>query len=299
MCKLSVDCGKLRLRDKHFSHLAKLGEVIDNGEQPLVFDHGFVDVPRQDESEVSKYAAQSHTRNGSQTGQRQRQRARPRPSNTPESFCSGALEEAFGTGFQVLVRHYEALSFEDNNGLWVAVKSSPLGLGGPQANFLIAFPLDPQKDPRGWAFSKLGIRAEPFPLKHTNFPDASICAFTKKSGAWLPSDGMTALIDHYSLWAVKSWHRSLFGWWPGRQIGVGALYRRREFVGREFCGCDSGKRYSDCHQAIDGLVREEHAEMEFRKLFRADYEARFPPTSIIQAAKTKWREMPVMSALIA
>ena len=294
-----MDCGKPRLQSRYFNHLSLLGKAIDNGEQPHVFNDGFVNFQPRKESEVIYDVTEAHAKNGSAAGSGKRQRARPWSSRAPESFCSGAIEEAFGTGFRVLVQHYEAISFEDNSGLWVAAKSNPLGLGGPQAHFLVAFPLDPRKDPRGWAFSKLGIRAEPFPLKHTNFPDASICAFTKESGAWLTSDGMTALIDHYSLWAVKSWHRSLFGWWPGRQVGVGALYRRREFVGREFCGCDSGKRYSNCHQASDSLVREEYAEMEFRREFRADYEARFPPTSVIQAAKTKWREVPRMFALIA
>ena len=272
--------------------------MIDKGAQPLVFNDGFVDVQQSDENEVIGNAAKTHTGNGSTTGSRQRQRARPRPSRSPEPFRSRTHETTFGTEFRTLVRHYEALSFEDKHGLWVAAKSSPLGSGGPQAFFLIALPLDQKKDPRGWAFANLGLRAQLFPLKHTNFPDASICAFTKKSEAWLPSDGITALLDHYSLWAAKSWHRSVFGWWPGRQIGIGSFYRRKEFVDKEYCGCDSGKRYSHCHRAIDNLVTEQKARSEFEQLFRTKYEQRAAPNVILKAAQTKWREMPQMIDLL-
>ena len=291
---MSVDCGKPRLSDQQIKHLADFGQQIDSGAQPLVFDGGFVDFPSRTEREVKQNAAKSYSRNRPKPGSRQGQRTWARPSRAPEPFRSRTHETTFGTEFRILVRHYEALSFEDEHGLWVAAKSSPLGSGGPQAFFLIALPLDQEKDPRGWAFANLGLRAQLFPLKHTNFPDASICAFTKKSEAWLPSDGITALLDHYSLWAVKSWHRSVFGWWPGRQIGIGAFYRRKEFVDKEYCGCDSGKRYSHCHRAIDNLVNEQKARSEFERLFRTKYEQRGAPNVILKAAQTKWREMPQM-----
>lgn len=294
---MSVDCGKPRLQHKAFNHLALLGQAIDRGDQPYVFDGGFVDLQQATESEVNSHAPQSHTRDGSAARSRQGQRARPRPPRQTEPFCSGAIEQAFGAEFRALVQHYEALGFEDENGLWVVVKSNPLGLDGPQTHFLVAIPFDRRVAARGWAFRKVGRRDGLFPQKHTNFPDGSICAFTRESRAWLPEDGMTALIDHFSLWAAKSMHRTFMGWWPGPQVGYGALYRRREFLGREMCGCESGKRYSECHQAHDLLVSEDWARQEFKRFFGTAYEDRSAPESILRAAQTRWRELPSISSV--
>lgn len=299
MRKLSVDCGKHRLPTKQVNHLAALGQAIDRGDQPLVYDGGFVGLARPTESEVIEHAPLPSTRNRSETGSRQgwRASARQRPNRKAKPFRSDAIEAAHGTGFRLLVQHYEALGFEDKNGLWVAAKSKPLGLGGPQAFFLIALPNIFSIYPRAWAFSAIGNRTVPFPLKHTNFPDGSICAFTKESGAWQPGEGILELVDHYSLWALKSLHRATFGWWPGPQVGVGALYRRNEFAPQEWCGCGSGRRYVECHQAQDNLVVSEHAEREFRYLYRSNYTDRDFPQSLIMAATTRWKIIPDMSAV--
>lgn len=179
--------------------------------------------------------------------------------------------------------------------MWAVVRTKPLGSGGPQAHLLVAAPTDKAITPRAWAFTAIGPKAELFPLKHTNFPDASICAFTKPSGAWTAADGLLPLVDHYSLWIAKSWHRKLFGWWPGEQVGACALYRRLEFVEREWCGCGSGKRYADCHRDPDLLVPEVTARREFRALFGGRYEDRRAPPGIVPAARTLWRSRPDMA----
>ncbi|MGA9582824.1 MAG: hypothetical protein WBR13_12740 [Allosphingosinicella sp.] len=191
------------------------------------------------------------------------------------------------------------MSFEDKNGLWAAVRTMPLGSGGPQAHLLVAAPIDKAITPRAWAFNAVGPQAELFPLKHTNFPDASLCAFTKSSGAWTAADGLLALMDHYSLWVAKSWHRKLFGWWPGEQVGACALYRRREFVARDLCGCESGERYGNCHQAADLLVPEQVARRQFRLLFGTEYDDRQAPAAVIEAARTSWKMLPDMSFTFA
>lgn len=292
-------CGKPKLSEANLNHLGNLGQAIHAGIQPLVFDRGFVRLVEQRESEVISNAATS-TRNGSASrqGQGRRAWARTRSTRKAEPFRSRAVEEAHGAGFRLLAHHYEALGFEDENGLWVAVKSKPLGPQGPQANFIVAAPNNREITLRAWAFERLGPNAALFPLKHTNFPDASICAFTNASKAWLPEDGLLPLVDHYSLWAVKSWHRKYLGWWPGSQVGVCALYRRNEFVGEEKCGCESGKRYSACHQGRDLLITEEVAQQEFRTIFREEYSSRCPPKCILEAARTKWRNLPPMRDVI-
>ena len=296
--KLKTTCGNVRFSQQSINHLRLLGHHIDAGHQPLVFDDGFVDRNPQSQSEEITNA-KSHTGTGSQTRSRkgQRARARPRPSRQAKPFRSGTIEEAHGAEFRILAQHYEALGFEDRNGLWVAVKTNPLGRNGPQAHLLVAIPINRAIAPRAWAFGAIGPRARLFPLKHTNFPDASICAFTKASRAWHADDGLLPLIDHYSLWMIKSWHREILGWWPGPQVGACALYRRREFVGKEWCGCESGKRYSECHQCMDLLVPEEVARQEFRRLFRFDYENQRPPNGVLEAARGRWKQLPDMAMI--
>ena len=222
-----------------------------------------------------------------------------RAPGTAEPFSSASIEEAHGAGFRLLAQHYEALGFEDQHGLWVVVKTRPLGSGGPQAHLLVATPTDLRISPRAWAFDAIGAGTRMFPLKHTNFPDASLCAFTKRSQAWTSADGLLSLIDHYSLWVAKSLHRSQFGWWPGAQVGACALYRRREFVARELCGCESGKTYSECHQASDLMVPEGVARHEFRRLFLCDYEDRAPPAAIIEASQSGWKRLPKMATIFS
>jgi hypothetical protein len=278
--------------------LKTVGEALDAGRQALVFDEGFVGMNDEHESEVISDVPQgqaSRPSARSRAGQRASSRSRGRPPGQAEPFRSPAVEAAHGAGFRLLAQHYEALRFEDRNGLWAAVKTKPLGLGGPQAHLLVAAPTDKAISPRAWAFAGIGPKTELFALKHTNFSDASICAFTKPSGAWTASDGLLPLVDHYSLWIAKSWHREVFGWWPGEQVGACALYRRLEFVEREWCGCGSGQRYADCHRDPDRLVTEAAARREFRVLFGTDYEDRQAPPGVVQAARTFWRRLPDMA----
>ena len=298
--KVTRTCGNPKVSGQHFKHLRQLGIEIDAGRQPLVFDGGFVGLSPNNESDEDD-EPEAHPWNRSPAGSRQGQRTRSRsgPTRKAESFSSRAVEEAHGVEFRALARHYQALGFEDRNGLWAAVRAKPLGHSGPHVHLLVAVPLDKAITPRAWAFGAIGDTAGLLPLKHTNFPDASICAFTKVSQAWTAADGLTPLVDHYSLWIVKSWHRSLFGWWPGPQVGACALYRRQEFVGRELCGCESGKRYSDCHQFSDLQVADHTARRQFRALFAVDYEDRQPPNSVVEAARTRWRKLPDMAAVFA
>lgn len=290
---------ELRKFDASISaRLRAIGEALDAGRQALVFDEGLVGINDEHESEVISDVPQGQASRppaGSRAGQRASSRSRGRAPGQTEPLRSPAVEAAHGAGFRLLAHHYEALSFEDKNGLWAAIKTKPLGLGGPQAHLLLAAPIDKAITPRAWAFASLGPKAELFPLKHTNFPDASICAFTKPSGAWTAADGLLPLVDHYSLWIAKSWHRRVFGWWPGEQVGACALYRRREFVEQEWCGCGSGRRYVDCHRDSDLLVPEVAARREFRVLFATNYEDRQAPSGVIEAARTFWKRIPDMA----
>lgn len=291
-----------RLTEAQLAHLRTVGVAVDGGQQPTVFDGGFVGFNRPDESEESSNVSGKEA--GSKSGTRSRRRARTRagargPQASDHAFRSHALEEAHGAGFRVLAQHYSALAFEDRNGLWVVVPSLPLGGRGPEVHFLIAVPLDERLAPRAWAFAKVGPDAELMSLKHTNFPDASVCAFTPEHRPWPNADGLLGLVDIYVLWAVRKLHRDYFGWWPGPQLGACAHYRLREFDPREDCGCGSNKRYRDCHLAADQLVNPHETAMEFKGLFGCDYKDRCPPIHVLEAGRSRWHRIPSMATVFA
>lgn len=287
-----------RLTEEQLAHLRTVGVAIDGGRQPTVFDGGFVGFSDATESEVMKDVAGQEA--GPQSGTRSGRGARARRAQaTDHAFRSDALEKAHGAGFRILAQHYEALAFQDRNGLWVVVKSHPLGRHGPEVHFLIALPLDQRLAPRAWAFRKIGSAAALMSLKHTNFPDASICAFTPDHRPWPNPDGLLGLVDIYVLWAVRKLHRDQFGWWPGPQLGACAHYRLKEFDPREDCGCGSNKRYGDCHLAFDLLANPAGAAAEFKRLFDGDYQDRRPPEHVLEAARSRWRRMPSMATIFA
>jgi hypothetical protein len=287
-----------RLTEAQLAHLRTVGVAIDGGRQPTVFDEGFVGFSDETESEVMTDVAGQEA--GSKSGPRSGRRARARRAQAADhAFRSDALEKAYGTEFRILARHYEALAFEDRNGLWVVVTSNPLGRDGPEVHFLIAVPLDQRLAPRAWAFAKTGPNTEFMSLKHTNFPDASICAFTPDHRPWPHPDGLLGLVDIYVLWAVRKLHRDYFGWWPGPQLGACAHYRLKEFDAREDCGCGSNKTYGDCHLPADMLADPAVAEAEFRRLFGGAYDDRKPPKHVVDAAHSRWRVMPPMATVFA
>lgn len=284
------------------SRLKAIGNALDAGHRALVFDGGLVGINDERESEVISNVAQGKAPRPStrpREGRRATSRTRGRSPGEAEPFRSGVIEAAYGVEFRLLAQHYEALAFEDKNGLWVVARTRPLGSHGPQVHLLVGAPVEKGITPRAWAFDRIGHGATLLPLKHTNFPDASICAFTKVSGAWSAQDGLLPLIDHYSLWVTKSWHRTLFGSWPGPQVGACALYRRKEFASSEWCGCDSGRRYAECHQGSDVLVSEKVAQNEFHSLFSTNYEDRQVPACVLDAARLRWKRLPTLATVFA
>lgn len=288
-----------RLTEAQLAQLRTVGVAIDGDQRPTVFDGGFVGFSDATESEVMEDVAQGQAYR-SPTGSRQGRRAWAWRAQTPDyAFRSDALELTHGAIFRKLAQHYEALAFEDRNGLWVAVSSRPLGQRGPEVHFLIAVPTDHRLSPRAWAFERLGSRARLMSLKHTNFPDASICAFPHGHWPWPNPDGLLGLVDIYVLWAIRKLHRDCFGWWPGPQVGPCAHYRVKEFDAREHCGCGSNKRYGACHMAADLLENPEAARAEFRRQFECDYVDRRPPETVLDAARSIWTRTPSMATAFA
>lgn len=293
------ECGKPELNSKHLKRLEEVGRHIHAGGQPFVFDGGRVGLSQCDYEDNEDEQRQAAFRPPARSREGQRARSGPRAGarSYSDAFSSGALEAAFGTEFRVLVRQYKAVKFEEKDGFWVVIKAKPFGFDGPQAHILLAVPSDRSILPKAWAFEAVGTQPRAFPPKHTNFPDGSICAFDPKRNVWNSSHGLLALVDHYAVWLVKSWHRTILGWWPGGQDGVCAFYRRREFVPNELCGCGSGVAYGLCHRQADIQMPEADARQQFKNWFGCDYFERRVPDELLIAAKSSWRHLPeVMKA---
>lgn len=280
------------------ARLKAIGEALDTGQQAFVFDEGFVRLSDEPESEVITDVAGQKA--GPQSRSRPGQRARTWGAQAArDPFRSDALEAAYGTEFRILAQHYQALAFEERNGLWIVVPSKPLGPQGPEVHFVVALPINKQIPPRAWALERVGRSARFMSLKHTNFPDASVCAFPHGYVSWPNPEGILGLIDIFTLWAVRKLHRDLLGWWPGPQVGACSHYRLKEFDPREDCGCGSQKRYGSCHMARDVLEEPKAAKAEFRRLFNCDFDDRIPPNAILDFARSRWKRTPSMADLFS
>jgi hypothetical protein len=137
----------------------------------------------------------------------------------------------------------------------------------------------------------------PFPRavgpRHTNFPDASICAFTDEDDAWRPGDNPKILLNLYAEWLVGQLFLSLESYWPGRQAGLDATYRTLEFTDQDWCDCGSEKRYGTCHRAIDQL---EVARLKAAGKYVPLPDRIVPPT-IAKFASSRWKKLPDMGKL--
>lgn len=280
---------KIRLADHLLNKLSELGQAIDIDRQFQVFDDGEVGIVNDRIAKESEDERQG-TR-GSATGSRQGAAGSRRSAGEararlglldPQVVQLACLEE--------LCRAYPTDIISGDQGLWIIVKSSPLGNDGPQVTLVLGYPYSAEIEPRAWAFWKLGEFPKFVGPRHTNFPDASICAFGP--GDWKRADGVVALVDFHSTWLVRQLYFQNFGRWPGRQHGASPLYRRAEFSPEEWCGCGSGKRYGECHLRADALLSDEAARAEHRKVMGSEYGPRKPPKSIMRFVRSGFKKVP-------
>jgi hypothetical protein len=290
---------KIRLADHLMKKLSQLGTAIDIDRQFQVFEGGVVGIINA-EPEKDKESEQEGTR-GSATGSWQGPSG---PRGTPgEAATRLGLQEQQQqvvqlAGLAELVEAYPSTKIiEVEGGLWIIAKSSPLGSDGPQATIVLAYPRSGAIEPRAWAFWKISDVTTAIGPRHTNFPDGSICAFG--AGDWDRAEGVTALVDFYSTWLVRQLYLEHFGVWPGRQHGHSALYRRTEFKGGEWCGCNSGKRYKDCHFDPDHALSDENARAEHREKFGSDYGDRKPPRSLLRFVRSRFSKVPGLPQVYA
>jgi hypothetical protein len=280
---------KTRLADHLLKKLSELGQAIDIDRQFQVFDDGEVGIVN-DLTEKESEDERQGTR-GSATGSRQGAAGSRRPTGEARARLGLIDQQVVQLArLEDLWRAYPTDFVLGDHGLWIIVKSRPLGHAGPQVTFVIGYPHATEIEPKAWAFWKLGEFPKFVGPRHTNFPDASICAFGPDD--WERSDGVVALVDFYSTWLIRQLYFQNFGRWPGKQHGASPLYRRTEFLPEEWCGCGSGERYGGCHQVADALLSDEAAAAEHRKVMGSDYGPRRPPKSIMQFARSGFKKVP-------
>jgi hypothetical protein len=282
---------KIRLTEHLVQHLSKLGQAIDIDRQFQVFDDGVVGIVN-DQSEKEDESERQGTR-GSATGSRQGSSG-PRRTASEARARLGRLDPQVVqlAGLEDLWRAYPTKIIEGDHGLWIIIKSNPLGHDGPQVTFILAYPYSTEIEPKAWALWKLGDFPKFVGERHCNFPDQSVCAYGPNDNAWERSDGLLPLVDLYSTWIVRQLYLMHFGRWPGRQHGLTALYRRTEFSADEWCGCGSGKRYGECHLAADALLSDDEARAEHQNVMGSEYGPRKPPKSIMRFARSGFKKVP-------
>jgi hypothetical protein len=172
-------------------------------------------------------------------------------------------------------------------GMWLQVESAVLDGIGRTATFLVAVSYSADQFPRAWGFWNLAQGAKWIGPRHTNFTDGSVCAFVPGSGIWRPGGRLDALIDLYSVWALRQLHLGEFGRWPGGQFSPHPFYSLIEFKANEFCSCDHEppRHYGDC-------CRPEHMKQPLHSL-KTDFEAKMrcrltdrnPPQRVLDFVK--------------
>ena len=172
-------------------------------------------------------------------------------------------------------------TWSDPDGCWLLSPASLFDGLGRAAAFVVAVPNG--AGPKAWGFWRTSsLTVGWIGPRHTNFPDGSICAFAPEDQAWTNADPIEALIDLYSVWAVRQLHLEMFGRWPGRQQFFHRFERWAECLPNEICDCGSGARYGGCCTSRDlglNMVRE---AVRFTNLVKQPI--RLPPLEIALVA---------------
>lgn len=279
--------------------LQRVGASLDQGRSIRVLRGGLVVAEELHvNGDERKRDNETHGTQGSAAGSRQRPAGwegaarRPRPAGSLLQAGSGDFRNDFEESLPELRLNYPGTRiWDDEIGLWAAVPSFPLGPDGPQAYLIAGLPFEATPKRQCWGYWKRGRRLSWIGPRHTNFPDASICAFDDL-GAWRPTEGLSALFDIYSVWLACQLHLRVYERWPGPQHSINSYYRLKEFREGELCSCDSGQAYFECHRPQDLLEDQSLAEQEFRAFAGGGLEDRKVPLGVTRFAESGFVQAP-------
>lgn len=281
------------------SVLHLIGTALDDKLPLQVSADGIVSVMREpdpprinkDLDHERKRQRRSATRSRKGTAGRQGTPRGSRTSGATPRLSGDVLRQRYeGQLEEIRVAYPSVRSFPDADGIWLLVKSRILEEVAREATFLIALPCRPGLLPRAWGFwtSKSGNRW--IGPRHTNFQDGSVCAFAPEDNVWVEGGNITALIDLYSVWALRHLHLEFFGRWPGKQYALlgadplaQAYYRSRECRPDELCGCGSEtRRYAECCKPYDDKISFSRAATHFMNVFPGGFSTRQPPPAVVR-----------------
>jgi hypothetical protein len=239
--------------------LQEIGEILNCGLQPVVYAGGLV-MPRPVSDltilEGGQYELGTKTRSGGPEA-RQRQgaaahsTAKARAASGTGSLVVGSVSVAAVADPQVdqalsLYEQFRVRATPD--AIWMRGWVRPIADLNDRILLVVKCPTDPLAEVQSWAWWHWGFWIGP---RHT-YLDGSICAFEKSHRTWLRGrDPLWQYLDLAVVWSVRQLHLAVLGTWPGRQVIHSADERVRHNAPTEFCGCDSGRRYRDCHQRVD------------------------------------------------
>lgn len=304
--------GGIPMNDDCKELLGVIGRQLDRSVFPRVKNGGFVKpsepyVPFQPMGKEQQNAAKRQRRSATEPrpgplgGQGTTGESRTDGGSWPAGDASPFLDAVGGSTYQaelgVVCEAYPGTRiWEQGENFWLLVESSLLPNLPRKACFLVAVSATHQLV-RAWAFwNSCAVGITWIGPRHTNFPDGSICAFEPRDGTWQFGDSLVALLDIYSLWALRHLHYEVFGRWPGPQSVAPPYERMLELRDDEFCGCgQSQKRYSECCKPIDMKRKPLPAAMSFG--FFSAWSVRCPPQSVVQFILLR-NQQPVIADLL-
>jgi hypothetical protein len=140
------------------------------------------------------------------------------------------------------------------------------------AFLLMGYPLDALLPIQAWAWWTDGFWIGP---RHTNYGNASVCAYELTDSTWSRGRDLVALLDLISTWIVRHIHLLELGRWPGGQALHTSYERLTEIRAGERCGCELPLLYDDCHRSGDAARPERDVVLEFTTKFPVPW--RRPP----------------------
>lgn len=186
--------------------------------------------------------------------------------------------------------------WRQEDAVWLLTESSLLPDLPQRALFLTGISFS-RATVRSWGFWRHSLVGYAWiGPRHTNFPDGSVCAFEPTDGTWGIGDSMVALLDLYTLWALRHLHFQLFGRWPGQQAVCHPYERLLEVRADEHCGCgDSDRVYGECCRSKD-LARDRIADAVHFIACVPGGGLRTPPRAVVEFVRQQ-KEPPTVRRL--
>ena len=270
--------------------LRGIGHQLNRGQFPRVCDGGVVQpgdfvidpsIPGGDSANVEERSESSEARPWARPSWGQMPPGEAGSASSSTSVVNSSLRDVYEAELADVYAAYPGVRiWKHEEGLWLQTESSvAIGLG-KNATFLTAIPYSPKLVQKSWGFWRTPVSCEWIGPRHTNFPDGSVCAFEPRDGTWLPGDSIVALLDLYTLWALRHEHLRIFGQWPGSQSVPWPYERLVELKDDELCGCGKqGQVYLECCKRSDLARSRMLLFFEFRAMVGGQID-RKPPQEI-------------------